>query len=127
MAAYMRGVICLISTERNSLLTRRSGVIVESVRYVRGLRRKPVRVLLPDNETDKVLKPTPQSQPAGLNVKREKEAKVTGTSRHREESDLVKARTNVHSVLKNTDVTVRKDQIDGLRFERAFPGDKRLA
>ncbi|TDH14633.1 hypothetical protein EPR50_G00022260 [Perca flavescens] len=61
MAAYMRSVIRLVAIERNAFLTRGSSVIEESKRYVRGLRRTPVRVL-----TEKVLKP--QCQPAGLNV-----------------------------------------------------------
>ena len=130
MAAYMRGVICLLSTERNAFMSRGSGVIVESKRYVRGLRRKPVRVLFPEDETVDVdvKESTRQSQPAGLNVKREREVKVTAApSRHQEESDFVKARSNVQSAVKDAHVTGTKDQVDGLRIERAFPGDKRLA
>ncbi len=100
---------------------------MESIRYIRGLRRKPVKVLFPENETDKVPKPTPQTQPAEYNIKREREAKVTATTRHHEASDFVKTKTNVHSATVDTHVIVKKDQIDGLRFERAFPGDKRLA
>ncbi|XP_070826745.1 rRNA methyltransferase 3A, mitochondrial [Chaetodon trifascialis] len=126
MAAYMRGVICLLSIERNAFLTRGNG-IVESKRYVRGLRRKPVRVLFPENETGNVRKPMPQSQPAGQNVKREREVKVTATTKHHEERDFGKARGNVQSAVKDAYVTVSKDLTDGLRFERAFPGDKRLA
>ena len=120
----MRSVICLLSIERHAFLTRGSGVIVESKRYVRGLRRKPVRVLFPENQTDTVLKPTPQPQPAGLNLKREKEAKVKATVKHPEETDFVDVRSNVQSSIKHA---VSKEQIGGLRFERAFPGDKRLA
>lgn len=129
MAAYIRGVICLLSTERNAFLTRGSGVIVESKRYVRGLRRKPVRVLFPEDGTVDVdvKQLTRQSQPAGLNVKREREAKVTAKTRHQEESDFVKTRSNVKSAVKDAHVIGIKDQVDGLRFERAFPGDKRLA
>ncbi|XP_034723084.1 rRNA methyltransferase 3A, mitochondrial [Etheostoma cragini] len=113
MAAYMRSVICLVSFERNAFLSRGSRVIVESKRYVRGLRRTPVRVLLPENGTDKVLKP------AGLNA--------PALIRHPEERDFVNARDNVQSSTKHAHVTAAKDHIDGLRFERAFPGDKRLA
>ena len=128
MAAYMRSVICLVSTERNALFTRGSGVVVESKRYVRALRRTPVRVLFPENETGKVLKPTPQSEPAEqITRRRERDAKVTSTPRHHDESDFVRARTHVRSAVKDAPVTVTRDQIDGLRFERAFPGDKRLA
>ncbi|XP_023127829.2 rRNA methyltransferase 3A, mitochondrial [Amphiprion ocellaris] len=127
MAAYTRGVMCLFSVERNVFLTQRSAVLVESKRFVRGLRRKPVRVLFPENETSKVLKP-PQSE---QNVWRLKEAEVTSagghpsTGGHPEETDSVKSRSNVQSSVKH--VCVSKDQVDGLRFDRAFPGDKRLA
>lgn len=120
MAAYMRSVICLVSIERNAFLTRGSSIVVQSKRYVRGLRRKPVRVLFPENETDKVHKPS-----AGQKINRETEAQFTSTTRHLEESDFVNTRSNVQSTLKHAHVT--KDQIDGLRFERALPGDKRLA
>lgn len=114
----------LVSIERNALLTRGSGVIVGSKRYVRGLRRKPVRVLFP--ETGEVLKTTPKSEPAERNVKRERKVeKVTSTAKQLEENVFVKARSNEQSATKHT--AVIKDHIDGLRFERAFPGDKRLA
>ncbi|XP_010734958.3 rRNA methyltransferase 3A, mitochondrial [Larimichthys crocea] len=120
MAAYMRSVMCLVSAERSVFLPRGCGVIVESRRFVRGLRRKPVRVLFPENDSEKVVKPTPQSQPAaGPNVRRERE--VTAT-RQPEESDLIKAKR-----VKDAPVTVTKDHVDGLRFERASPGDKRLS
>uniref|UniRef100_UPI0037E73024 rRNA methyltransferase 3A, mitochondrial n=1 Tax=Semicossyphus pulcher TaxID=241346 RepID=UPI0037E73024 len=127
MAAYMRSMMFLVSIERNALLTRGNGIVVESKRYVRGLMRKPVKVLFPETETDKVIKNTPQPQPSGQNVKRDKEAKVTPTIRHLEESDFVKKRSNVQSSIKHPHSTVTSDSIDGLRFERAFPGDKRLA
>ncbi|XP_033953116.1 rRNA methyltransferase 3A, mitochondrial [Pseudochaenichthys georgianus] len=124
MAAYMRSMICLVSIERNVFLhSRGSGVIVETKRYVRGLRRNPVRVLFPENEADKVIKPRPQ--PAGRDVHREKGQKVKAAIKHPEE-DFVKARSNVQATTTHAHVTGTKDHIDGLRFERAFPGDKRL-
>ncbi|KAM7399134.1 hypothetical protein PAMP_018424 [Pampus punctatissimus] len=129
MAAYMRSVIYLLSSERNAILTRGNNVIVESKRYVRGLRRRPVRVLFPENETDKVLK---QPEPAEQSTKRQKkESKVTSAAAAKAaedpgESDLVRARSRVQTPLKHAHVVATKDQIDGLRFERAFPGDKRL-
>uniref|UniRef100_A0A3B5BG59 Mitochondrial rRNA methyltransferase 3 n=1 Tax=Stegastes partitus TaxID=144197 RepID=A0A3B5BG59_9TELE len=127
MAAYMRGVMCLLSIERSALLTQRSGIIVETKRYVRGLRRKPVKVLFPENEKGKVLRPPPQSEDAEPSVQRRKEAKVTSTREHPGETDFVKTRSNVLSDVTHAHVGVTKDQVDGLRFERAFPGDKRLA
>ncbi|KAM6987863.1 rRNA methyltransferase 3A, mitochondrial [Tautogolabrus adspersus] len=127
MAAYMRSVMCLVSTERTVFLTRGNGIIAESKRYVRGLRRKPVRVIFPDDETEKVTKPSQKPQPAAQDVKREKEAKVTAKSRHLKENDFVGTRSNALSTIKHTLDDVKNDSVDGLRFERAFPGDKRLA
>ncbi|XP_069017462.1 rRNA methyltransferase 3A, mitochondrial [Embiotoca jacksoni] len=111
MAAYTRGVTRLVSTERTAFLTQRSSVIVEPKRYVRGLRRKAVRVLFPESEV----------KPAELNVRREKEAGVPGGQRGDRDSDSVQTERNVKHV------SVTKDHVDGVRFERAFPGDKRLA
>ncbi|KAA8594185.1 hypothetical protein FQN60_005019 [Etheostoma spectabile] len=85
MAAYIRSVICLFSIERNAFLTRGSRVIVESKRYVRGLRRTPVRVLLPENGTDKVLKPAGLNAPASI--------------KHPEERDFVNAKDNVQRLV----------------------------
>ncbi|KAI3354131.1 hypothetical protein L3Q82_018684 [Scortum barcoo] len=117
MAAYMRSVMCFISTERNIFLTRGRSVVVETVRHVRGLRRRPVRVLSPEDD----------APPAGR--KREVEAEKAPRGRRREdddEGDSVRKRSEFDvSAVKH--VAVSKDQIDGLRFERAFPGDKRLA
>uniref|UniRef100_A0A8C2XIM4 Mitochondrial rRNA methyltransferase 3a n=1 Tax=Cyclopterus lumpus TaxID=8103 RepID=A0A8C2XIM4_CYCLU len=118
MAAYMRSVICLVSTERSAFLSRGSGVFAEAKRYVRALKRRPVQVLMPDTETEKVLKPT-----AGRLAQRQKGGHGPATTKHPKE-DFVKARSDVHSTVTHA---VIKDHIDGLRFERALPGDKRLA
>lgn len=122
MAAYIRSMIYVVALERQLFTTRGLGIVVESVRYVRGLRRKPVRVMVPENETDKLLKATPESRPLVHNVKNKRTEKPTATA----ESDFVKSRTSVHPDGKDVYFSVTKDQIDGLRFERAFPGDKRL-
>ncbi|KAL6115942.1 mrm3 [Pungitius sinensis] len=119
MAAYTRSVICLVSMERSYLLSRRSGVIVESKRYVRGLRRKPVRVLMPEDVTDKVIRPPP----AARDAQRQKPGKEVVPMKHLEEG-FAKPKSNVHLTVKNA---VQNDLVDGLRFERALPGDKRLA
>nr|XP_020510398.1 rRNA methyltransferase 3, mitochondrial [Labrus bergylta] len=123
MAAYMRSVMCVVSTERTVFLTRGNGIIAESKRYVRGLRRNPVRVISPGDETDKVIKPAQRPQ----DVKRDKEAKVASKSRHVKENDFIGTRSNALSSIKHALDDVADDSIDGLRFERAFPGDKRLA
>lgn len=127
MAALMRSVLSIFYIERNVFLLKGNGLVVESKRYVRGLRRKPVRVLLPGNDTGKVLKPPPQPEPAGMNVKRLKEVKVSSATEHLDKSDFVKRRSYLESVIKPAQTFATKDQVDGLRFETAIAGDKRLA
>lgn len=122
MAAYMRGVKRIIDFERQFFAARGTGISVESRRYVRGLRRKPVRVIVPESEQDKVPKETPQSHPGRQNIKSKTHVKAAADKRCSTENDVVTAKNNVKAV----HVTFTKDQIDGLRYERALPGDKRL-
>uniref|UniRef100_A0A3Q0RJQ5 Mitochondrial rRNA methyltransferase 3a n=1 Tax=Amphilophus citrinellus TaxID=61819 RepID=A0A3Q0RJQ5_AMPCI len=123
MAAYMKSVMCLVFTiERNAFLTYRSSVNVESRRYVRGLRRKPVRVLSPEKETGKIIKP-PQIQPDEPSIQKETRGRITAATTER---DAVKARSDAQSATKHA-FSVTKNEVDGLRYERASPGDKRLA
>ncbi|XP_061575601.1 rRNA methyltransferase 3A, mitochondrial [Cololabis saira] len=106
MAAFMRGVTCLVSAETHVFLTKRTDIIVESIRYVRGLRRKPVRVLFPENEAGKVVRASPEKTPVTPAADLQgRDSQPTGTH------------AQGHG----------RDQVDGLRFERAFAGDKRLA
>ncbi|XP_074535696.1 rRNA methyltransferase 3A, mitochondrial [Halichoeres trimaculatus] len=125
MAAFMRSVMLLVSVERNTFLAKGTGgIVVEPKRYVRGLRRRPVAVISPDDKKDNIIKPPPKLQPAEPNVK---EAKVTTKTRYFQDSDFVETRSNVQSSIKPSHGAVSKDSIDGVRFERAFPGDRRLA
>lgn len=114
MAAFLRGVISFVSTERNVFLSKRSEIIVESKRYVRGLKRKPVKVLFPENETGKAGKPPP-------------EAPVFNNPAAKQNATKTTSKTEQDKTIKKTQVTVSKDSLDGLRFERASPGDKRLS
>uniref|UniRef100_A0A668SXE5 RNA 2-O ribose methyltransferase substrate binding domain-containing protein n=1 Tax=Oreochromis aureus TaxID=47969 RepID=A0A668SXE5_OREAU len=127
MAAYTRGMICVISMiERHGFLTTRGCVTVESKRYVRGLRRKPVRVLFPENETGKVVK-APQIQSDEPKIQRETRGRIiSAATEHHEEKNSVRTRTDAQSATKHA-FTVTKNEVDGLRYERASPGDKRLA
>lgn len=130
MAAYMRSMTSLLSIGRNTFPASGGNFIVQSNRYLRGLRRKPVKVLYPEDEVaPKVTKPQPQPQPQpmGQNVRREREPKAPVMTRHHTDCDFVRARTNAQSAIKDTRVATSKDVIDGLRIERAFPGDKRLS
>ncbi|XP_068601631.1 rRNA methyltransferase 3A, mitochondrial [Brachionichthys hirsutus] len=120
MAAHIRRVMRL-----NVFLWTGRSIVVEQKRYVRGLKRKPVRVLFPENDTDNVFKITPKSQPAVANVKRERALKAAETSRH-EESHFVKTRDDEHELLSEAGLPAEEEG-GRLRFERAFPGDKRLA
>lgn len=118
MATYMSSVMNLLSSQRNVFLRGGNGFTVEAKRYVRGLKRRPVKVLFQEKEAEKI----PKTRPSAA-VQKEKEVKVTSRAQHqRAESDFLKATS-----IKFPYVDASKDQIDGLRFERAFPGDKRLA
>lgn len=105
MAANLRSVRRVIGLERQFFAARGTGFAVEPRRYVRGLRRKPVRVIVPESEPDKVPQ---QPQPGGQNMGRK--------------TDAVMAKNNVKVVRGS----VTKDQMDALRYETALPGDKRL-
>lgn len=121
MAAYLKSMRCLVAIERHLLANRGGYIIVQPKRFVRGLRRNPVRVLSPDDGTDKAPKATAQTRRAGQNVRKEKDARVVAT-----ESEAVKARSTLQSAVKEADIGGIKNHIDGVRFERASLGDKRL-
>ncbi|XP_041851267.1 rRNA methyltransferase 3A, mitochondrial [Melanotaenia boesemani] len=129
MAAFIRGVVCLVSTERHAFLTKKTCVIEESKRYVRGLRRKPVKVLFSENETGKVVRPPPESHQlaAKKSLKNHNEAELTSAAHHAVKSSPAKKRINVQSTAKLPEDMGSRDQVDGLLFEKASPGDKRLA
>ncbi|AWO98803.1 putative rRNA methyltransferase 3 mitochondrial [Scophthalmus maximus] len=123
MAANVRSVLCLVSREQRSFLTSDSGrVVVAAKRYVRGLRRRPVAVLFPDDEAAPVAK---SCRPAEQHVQRER--KEPAAAERLEGRGPVEAKGREHAPAKYAFSNVTKDQVDGLRFERALPGDKRLA
>ncbi|XP_034025066.1 rRNA methyltransferase 3A, mitochondrial [Thalassophryne amazonica] len=110
MSAYVRRVVCAVSLERVSFSKTLNGSFtVESKRFVRALRRKPVKVLFPESETSKSLKPPQQ--------KREKEAKEFRS----DDPDGVRKSVKRHHVSETM------DQTEELRFESSFSGDKRLS
>uniref|UniRef100_A0A1A8F6Q0 RNA methyltransferase like 1 n=1 Tax=Nothobranchius korthausae TaxID=1143690 RepID=A0A1A8F6Q0_9TELE len=119
MAAFVRSALCQLSTERSAFLTKTNTIIVESKRLVRGLRRKPVRVLFPENDSSRVV--NSHQQP------KEKATRITSKTQNIERNDAVKKKITEQSSGKRPQVAVTRDQVDGLRFERAFPGDKRLS
>ncbi|XP_077579124.1 rRNA methyltransferase 3A, mitochondrial [Stigmatopora nigra] len=124
MATYIRCVSCAFSLERAVFLSRGNSFNVESKRYVRGLRRKPVRVIFPEDEKNKVDAQLPRG-----NDKKKVKVPVKTDHKPADQSDF-KTRTNS---LKNDEKTNllppdgKNDQLDRIRFERASSGDKRLS
>ncbi|XP_056139311.1 rRNA methyltransferase 3A, mitochondrial [Lampris incognitus] len=126
MAAHIKRVACVLSLERNALL-RGCVHTVETKRYVRGLRRRPVQVLFPDSKTGK----TPQSPQSGgdrRSIGKQGDPKPSfkaetcdgnakWTSIGSDPSSTAEQRVQVDA----------KQQVGGLHFERAFHGDKRLS
>lgn len=124
MAAYIRSMTCLLATEHHLFSSRGGNVLVETKRYVRGLRRRPVNVFFPENDAEKAAKTAAQSAVQTIAGKRDR--KPAGAEKQRAGGDFSKARSNFHPVKNDPHVTVTKEDIDGLHFERAHPGDKRL-
>ncbi|KAM6960534.1 rRNA methyltransferase 3A, mitochondrial [Aplochiton taeniatus] len=134
MAAYLRGMTCLLSFGRNEVLKREIEYIVDPRRYVRGLRRTPVKVLFPGGDTD-IIHKVPKNQTGRHdNKKRSLEKKLKEPNanvsleaeRETHEKSLFSNHTNSSGNATPT-WEKTKDLIGGLSFERAYPGDKRLA
>ncbi|XP_030237280.1 rRNA methyltransferase 3A, mitochondrial [Gadus morhua] len=125
MAAYMRSVIILLSTERNALLRRGCDYTVVSRRYVRGLRRTPVKVLFPDSNRETV---APPKGSEGRKEPKPAPPKAPGMKRtfSPPAAIMIPSHASVPAS-EQSNITFSKDRIGGLRFETAFPGDKRLA
>ncbi|KAM9801114.1 rRNA methyltransferase 3A, mitochondrial [Neosynchiropus ocellatus] len=118
MATYMRSVFSFLSVEK--ILLAKQGIAVLPKRGVRALRRTPVKVIYPEDEVVKRAKPPAVEvmESAGRRSRREQTATVADPARTKNSDPLL----SKHSL-----PSVRKDEVDGLRFEKAFPGDKRLA
>ncbi|KAM9852884.1 rRNA methyltransferase 3A, mitochondrial [Aulostomus maculatus] len=120
MASYMRSMMGFRCMGRASFLSWGNGFTLESKRYVRGLRRRPVKVLFPEDEVDKPVKKPPAE------VQKQRELKVTNRTQNPGERDSVTTRNSLQSAKKYA-YGAAKNQADEIRFERALPGDKRLA
>ncbi|CAG6001109.1 unnamed protein product [Menidia menidia] len=129
MAALVRGVLRLVAMEQSGVLSKRMGLVVESKRYVRGLRRKPVQVLFPENETGKVVRPPPESLQTAARQpgKKQGEPEVPPAFHYAEKSGPVKVKSSLQPAGSPPQGPPTKGHVDGLPFERALPGDKRLA
>lgn len=125
MAALLRGVRLLFPIEESVFLSSRSDIIVDPKRFVRGLRRKPVKVLSFEDQAAKAPKQPLPSRPDALAAKQEvKGNSPAAPTRHPDRTDPANTRSET---AKHPHFTITVDQVEGLRYERAFPGDKRLS
>lgn len=132
MAVHMSPAFRLLLTTKNVFLRRNCVVYsVEQIRSVRALRRKPIRVLFPEKEAE-----TTRNQSKSVVERKSKERraepKVLSSSAEketrswREETSAPKERTQENSV-KYALSSGSNHGPEGLCFEKASPGDKRLA
>ncbi|XP_015238644.1 PREDICTED: rRNA methyltransferase 3, mitochondrial [Cyprinodon variegatus] len=125
MAALLRGVRLLFPIEESVFLSSRSDIIVDPKRFVRGLRRKPVKVLSFEDQAAKAPKQPLPSRPDALAAKQEvKGNSPAAPTRHPDRTDPANTRSET---AQHPHFTITADQVEGLRYERAFPGDKRLS
>ncbi|XP_060743899.1 rRNA methyltransferase 3A, mitochondrial [Tachysurus vachellii] len=132
MAARISSVsreLMVVTERRSSLLRGCNVVLVNSRRFIRGLRRRPVAVLYPGDKHETLIKPPEQNKQREHDPKAQKKRPdKTDAQRLKEkptESGVGKSSGNLPRVMvKNQSV---REQLDGLRFDKALPGDKRLA
>ncbi|XP_038817172.1 rRNA methyltransferase 3A, mitochondrial-like isoform X1 [Salvelinus namaycush] len=131
MAAFVRGMFWhLLVAERSNILKKSNDCIVDSKRYVRALKRRPVKVLYPDSETtskqrsDQIV--NKQSQKVASKV-RESNAILKNETTNKRVGSMSWSDRNGNASSTSEHTTNLKDQLGGLKFERALPGDKRLA
>uniref|UniRef100_W5MG82 tRNA/rRNA methyltransferase SpoU type domain-containing protein n=1 Tax=Lepisosteus oculatus TaxID=7918 RepID=W5MG82_LEPOC len=123
MAAFLkRASRGLFNLESNIFLTVQENQCIVAKRYVRALRRKPVRVLYPENESDD---PSTSNSFDKTGIRTQ-----PATSTPRKSAEKGKRPPLAESVKKSgapVPVSDPHDELHGLRYEKAFPGDKRLA
>ncbi|XP_021443671.2 rRNA methyltransferase 3A, mitochondrial [Oncorhynchus mykiss] len=136
MAAFVRGMFWhILVAERSNILKKSNDCIVDSKRYVRALKRRPVKVLYPDSETT-----SPTSKQRSDQIVNKQSQKVASKMRESTVNAILKNETtnkrvssmswsarNGNASTTSEHTTNLKDQLGGLKFERALPGDKRLA
>nr|XP_043888842.1 rRNA methyltransferase 3A, mitochondrial [Solea senegalensis] len=119
MAAHMRSVLCLLSRGHGGFVSRSCRTVtVTPSRFVRGLRRKPVNVLFPDEELDTKKNKKPPPPPSSSS------SSSGGGHQFKVHSEHVSVKDMTD---KPAHVSVSQDPLDGLHFETSSPGDKRLA
>ncbi|CDQ58986.1 unnamed protein product [Oncorhynchus mykiss] len=122
MAAFVRGMLWhILVAERSNILKKSNDCIVDSKRYVRALKRRPVKVLYPDSETTSPTSKQRSDQISTVN------AILKNETTNKRVSSMSWSARNGNASTTSEHTTNLKDQLGGLKFERALPGDKRLA
>ncbi|XP_036415392.1 rRNA methyltransferase 3A, mitochondrial [Colossoma macropomum] len=135
MAALLSSVSLEITLfmGRSSYLTGSNSVVVNSKRFIRGLRRRPVAVLHPGGERETRIK---SNQTADKSRQTQRDSVRTDSERssrrQAEETTFhtgAAARNPGHGSKSTAETFYSsvREQLGGLRFEKAQPGDKRLA
>lgn len=81
-------------------------------------------MFFPENDAEKAVKTAARA--AVPSTASKGDPKPAGAVKHRDGGDFLTAKSNFHPVKNDPHVTGMKDDIGGLHFERAHPGDKRL-
>lgn len=111
-----RGFVIL--REHSLLLRGHNQILLDSRRYVRALRRRPVTVLYPDGERETRIK---SNEP--VNKINQKFLKHGREGTDKSDGKYTNEKKTSHVVVDQ----YIKDKLGGLRYEKASAGDKRLA
>lgn len=104
--------------------------VVNAKRYVRALRRKPVKVVYPDGKEEILTKTnqTPGNRKEASNAKKSSKDGIENRIKTGFHTRTMNQSDNVEAMLSKEARPVTKvDHLDGLRFEKALPDDKRLS
>lgn len=83
-----------------------------------------MNVFFPESDAEKAVKTAPQ---AAVPFKASKtDPKPGGAAKQRDGGDFLRVKSNIQPVRNDPHIPVTKDDVSGLHFERALPGDKRL-
>ncbi|KAF5908214.1 rRNA methyltransferase 3, mitochondrial, partial [Clarias magur] len=115
---------------RSALLSGCNSVTVNSRRFIRGLRRRPVAVLYPGDDRETVIKAPDQSKQRRHDPETRKKHPGRTDARGIKDKPSESGQTRVGSGTPPRVAVERcsvREQLGGLRFDKALPGDKRLA
>lgn len=133
MVTDMAALVSSVSREL-VLIRLRSGnsAVINPRRLIRGLRRRPVAVLYPGDERETFIKPSDQSKQRKHDPETRKTLPDRTDGRRRREKSPESEHTGVGRGRGSVPrVSVERcgvrEQLGGLRFDKALPGDQRLA